>query len=92
MIRLSVKIKTNMAIPITTVKKILEELNGPGKNSPWSEVPSTYILSSVSISGPGQINIQQDGLILKVFINLLTGEIKTYLAKWIDIPEAKYLS
>jgi hypothetical protein len=80
-----------MATQITTVRKILDELNGVGKDTPWNEIPQTYTLTSVKVNVVGTADLQPQGVLLKLFINSKTGEIKTYLAKWLDIPEAKLL-
>jgi hypothetical protein len=83
-----------MLTPITTTRKILDSLNGKDKNSPWVVVPSLYTLTAAGISPVnGKVDLQSEGLILKVFINESTGEIKTYLAKFIeDVSERSLLS
>jgi len=85
------KKNNNMAAQVTTVKKILEELNGVGKTTPWVEVPGVYSVSSVSVIAVAQVNTNGQAMVLKLFINNSTGEIKYYIAKWLDIPEAKLL-
>lgn len=73
-----------MSIKINSVKGILDKLNGEGKTSPWIEVPNYFSISGAALT-TGQISITgTDTIAVKVFVNVSTGEIKTYVAKWID--------
>ena len=80
-----------MAAKITTIKAILDNLNGPDQTTPWVPLLGVNFLSTAQINPPNEININSEGLVLKAFINLNTGEIKTYLAKWTDAPETNQL-
>lgn len=86
-----VKIASKMAVKITSIRKILDELNGKNKTAPWVPLNGVTFLSQAQIKPVDQIYVGPDGLVLKAFINTSTGEIKTYLAKWTDAPETNTL-
>lgn len=75
---------------VTTTEKILKKLN-EGKDV-WVEVPTLYMLSSVKVDGPNHVNLNPDGMVVKLFVNTNTGETKTFIAKWIDSQETKQLT
>ena len=85
-------LKKEMATSITTTAKILEYLNN-GKKGPWLQIKGTFMLSSVAVTGLNQTSILPNGVVLTLFINSQTSEIRVFLTKVIgDIPEAANLS
>lgn len=87
-----VKIKKSMAEQITTVRAILDQLNnGAGRDTPWVPLLGVNFLSFAQVNPPSEINVTNNGLVLKAFINTNTGEVKTFLAKWTDAPETNQL-
>lgn len=79
-----------MANRINTIQNVLNELNNGLPNQPWYPIPSVFTLKSASVTN-GEINDDQQILVVKVFVNTTTGEIKTYVAKWLDVPETTSL-
>jgi len=71
---------------IRTISEILIDLNGTGGKTDWVQMPGYYFLSTVDLTA-GIVNIQGDkGLILVSFANSATSEIRTYIAKFLDVP------
>ena len=85
------KIKLYMATvnPVTTTEKILEELNGKDKKLPWLLVKDIYSHRAIEIEKDGSIKNTSRGVPSKIFVNMETGEIKTYAIKLIDTLEAE---
>lgn len=83
----------HMAIRITSATDILTALNGgANRNGPWREETNNYYVLHTASLGSNQI-IPNTGnsMALKVFINYQTGEVKTYVAKWVDQNAANLL-
>jgi len=80
------------APPITqTIQQILDTLNGTQLDRPWIAIDGYYAINQTNIVN-GVVNFNQNsGIILKAFFNKNTGEIKTYIAKYLDIPERESL-
>lgn len=72
-----------MASRITTSKEILEALNKGEKDRPWYEGAGYYVISQAELE-KNSIKPGSRSVALKVFLNKKTGEIKTYVAKWVD--------
>ncbi|HDZ25551.1 hypothetical protein LCGC14_0963740 [marine sediment metagenome] len=85
------KMKPHMAKikAVTTTEKILEELNGKDKKLPWVKVKDIYSHRAIEIEKDGSIKNTSRGVPSKIFVNMETGEIKTYAIKLIDTPEAE---
>lgn len=86
------KISGNMARQVYTIKQILVDLNNGLDDKPW--VPAEQLLSIPT----AKINVQSNtvdpagaAIALKGFINVKTGELRTFVAKWLDEPEANKL-
>lgn len=73
---------------VKTIPEILSEL-GPQ----WQVIDGLYFLPITEINTIQKMfNVNlNSGLVLKTFINTSTGEIKTYIAKMLDIPERQAL-
>jgi len=73
---------------ILTVEEILLSLNEQSGNvGVWGVIEDVLVIPSTLIQGPGNISIQLGrGIVVKGFLNDQTGEIRTFLAKSIDIP------
>lgn len=77
--------KKDMPPRILTIEEINASLTQIGGT--WMEFPGTAILPSVTINGPQNISVVPNrGYVIKVFINSENGELKTFLAKSINIP------
>lgn len=80
-----------MSEPKTTIRKILDDLNGEGNDTPWEEMDNIYATRQVSIDKDKNIRNINRGVVLKMFVHNETGQIKLYLAKDTDDPEARKL-
>ncbi len=86
------KIKHYMTPKRRTVEQILTDLNRGLPANTWVLVPTSYYLSATTVNAMGNVNLLPNGMVLTLFINNETGEIKTYLTKWIQgVPESIYL-
>jgi len=73
--------------PIKRIVDILAELNSRG-DGVWIVEPGYFAIATPRMSGPVvDFNFPSSGIVLKAFVNMTTGEVKTYVAKWLDIPE-----
>jgi hypothetical protein len=82
------EIGKNMPAPpvIKTIAQIIIDLNAEGRGT-WVELNGYYVLSVPKISGKKfDFNFPEQGMILKAFWNSSSGEIRTYAAKNLDIP------
>ncbi|MES2409650.1 MAG: hypothetical protein V4509_05130 [Patescibacteria group bacterium] len=84
-----------MAEKRDTLHRILTELNKmePAGYPVWLPLEGVFSSAQVKIDSPTQsvVNLE-NALIFKFIINIKTGEIKSYLAKWLsDVPETKDL-
>lgn len=83
-----------MATQKNTIATILEVLNGEGNTGPWVEVTGFYMTNQGSIQIKDTVTTitkKDEALAVKYFVHTETGEIKTYIAKWLDDPEASQL-
>ena len=74
---------------IIKIADIIAELDKNGIPG-WEEVPGYYTLQSSSIDvtkKPNPVDLNPNGIVLKVFANTNTGEIRFYIAKILDIPD-----
>lgn len=72
---------------ILTINEILSGLNGSSVAGPWVELPGVNGIPVVSINGPSNIVVSfNSAYVVKTFINSETAEIKSFLAKSIDLP------
>jgi len=63
------------------IDDVLKELNGGKVTGDWIAVPNNHALTLVDFNGKAA-NFRPDaGIPLKVFVNVKTGEIKTYDAR-----------
>jgi hypothetical protein len=70
-------------------KQILDELNSLSQGT-WVEVDGYYSTLTPQFLGGGRVNFtppMQVGIVLKAFLNTRTSEIRTYIAKYLDIPD-----
>lgn len=74
------------------------EFNGPTGVGPWVAIPGLFSMVATSVSsvpGSGSPNITFEGnrgILLKTFLNVQTGEVRTYLAKsFSDDPEGSLI-
>jgi hypothetical protein len=77
---------------LTSIRAILDELNGKGKNEPWVELPGYSTLQGAAIQKKNQIDFITMATALKLFVNNKTGELKSYVAKWVDDNASQLLS
>ena len=76
--------------PIKTIEQILTELNNQGAGM-WIALEGYYGLPGLKIEDNGSVANGKDIIVGKVFVNTATGEIKTFVAKTLDIPEREKL-
>ncbi|MFH2063067.1 MAG: hypothetical protein ABIJ46_02830 [bacterium] len=79
---------------VNTREQILKRLNGAetAGDDPWEEMEGYYSMLTAVFTGKGIINNLNRSVILKAFINKHTGEIRTFLAKVLDVPERDKLA
>ena len=80
-----------MKPPLKKIKEILKELNPPEGKGDWYAVDGIEAFGKVRVEGN---KVQSDFsrmVVVKLFKNKKTGEIKTYLAKNLDTPERESL-
>ncbi len=71
--------------PIETIEKIVATLNSEGKGI-WVPIDGYYALGAAEVTGKNVINSTPKSLIvLKAFLNQNTLEIRTYVAKYLNI-------
>lgn len=75
-----------MANKVITVRQILDNLNGLGKNTPWVEIPGIGAVSSAKVLGDKVIDTT-DRIAVKFFVHSRTGELKFFVAKVTNAPE-----
>ncbi len=81
-----------MPPPVTkTIAEIKETLDSEGKGL-WLPLNDYYGLVVVSVDGP-IINFLEGkkGMVLKAFFNTETAEIRTFVAKNLDVPDREKL-
>jgi hypothetical protein len=72
--------------PIRSIPDILASLNGEQKGK-WIPLDGPYVLVVPKINGKQvDFNFPTKGIVLKVFFNLNTGEIRTFILKYTDDP------
>ena len=81
-----------MTEPVTTIEKILEELNTGDSQKPWVETSGIHAVRQIEVTGGKLIKDKDTGFVLKFFINRKTGEVRSFYAKYTDDPEAKNLT
>jgi hypothetical protein len=80
-----------MEPPIKTRKQILEELNSGGSNN-WVESEGLFSFISIQVRDDKKVLARTESVVVvKLFANNKTGEIKSYLAKELDVPERESL-
>ncbi|MFZ2072801.1 MAG: hypothetical protein WAV10_03960 [Minisyncoccia bacterium] len=72
-----------MANKVNTIEKILEELNGEGKIGPWYEIINYFSMPGAEL-GHNIVNVGKETIATKLFYNEKTGEIKSFIAKYVD--------
>jgi len=79
-----------MAKKIYTQAQIIADLEKqtPG---PWVPMNGVHLALRASITGD-VIDTGTEGMALKYFLNSRTAEVRPFVAKWIDEPEADTLS
>jgi len=71
--------------PFRTIADILQELNRQGPPQ-WIAADGYHALTSAHLD-TGSIKFQPNsGIVVKSFANTTTGEVRTYIAKFLDIP------
>ena len=80
-----------MAEQRNTVEKILDELNKGDATRPWILVDGLFQLSGAKIETEKVVDDPR-AIALKIFLNKKTTEVRMYVAKWLNDPEAKNLS
>lgn len=86
-----VKINFIMESPLKTIKEILKELNPPEGKGDWYTIEGIWTLGRVRIKDNKAQSDFNSMVVVKLFKNKKTGEIKTYLAKNLDTPERESL-
>jgi len=84
-----------MAKLISSIDEIIALLNGNDPNRPWYRVPGYSKLSKAEITeGPKGfgVNSTSKSTLLVVFVNSKTGEVRLFVAKWIEEEANKKLS
>ncbi len=79
-----------MAEEKNKIQNILDELNHGDSTKPWVSLPGIYGLFGSKIEKES-VNMNEKAIALKLFLNTKTVEVKSYIAKWLDEPEAKDL-
>ena len=76
---------------IKTIKQIQDELNGGGPEV-WVPVDGFYGLAKPEVAN-GEVNFfaSKEGIVLQVFLNITTSEIKLFVAKYLDVPNRENL-
>jgi len=83
--------KKSMSESKVTIREILDKLNGKNKHEPWEVVDNIYAVRQVNIDREKRINNTGNGIVLKMFANNKTGEMRLYFAKDTDDSEARKL-
>jgi hypothetical protein len=74
-----------MAIQIRTEKQIIEDLNKGLEEHVWIPLPGFVSFNTVDVL-PNEYKFNAaKGLIIKVFFNIKTAELKAFLAKFLDV-------
>lgn len=76
--------------PVASVEAIKKMLDSEGKGV-WKIEGGYSHIGSCTIKENGTYNIDPSGIVVKVFINSSTGEARSFVARWLDIPERKFL-
>ncbi|HAQ03068.1 TPA: hypothetical protein DEP30_03880 [Candidatus Nomurabacteria bacterium] len=78
----------NIPPPNITISDILIELNGTTGIGDWVKMPGHYAISDPTINSDTTLNFLQptSGILLVVFVNKRTAEIKSFIAKFTDDP------
>jgi hypothetical protein len=79
-----------MAQQIYTIAQILEDLNRDLAAPEWEPIPGIFALAQAKIDEL-KIAGRGDSIALKVFVNTRTAEIRSFVAKVLDEPEANVL-
>ncbi len=83
--------KRHMPPPVRTIDQIIAELNADGGT--WTRMPGFFVLTSPIIPPQGIGNNLIDftrptnGMVLVAFVNLQNAEVRTFIAKYLAIPE-----
>jgi hypothetical protein len=73
--------------PTRRIADILAELNAASPG--WIEATGYHSLATPKMTAPNIVdfNFPNSGIVMKVFINVISGELRMYVAKWLDIPQ-----
>lgn len=81
-----------MAIKVTSIRAVLDTLNGKDKIGPWFEDSDNYFYIQSAILSSNLVTPSNSNVVaLKMFFNSNTGETKFYVAKWVDDQASKLL-
>ncbi|MEK7081257.1 MAG: hypothetical protein AAB902_02630 [Patescibacteria group bacterium] len=74
--------------PTKTIEEILTDLNAEGKGT-WIPLDGYYGISSPELTDSKIVNFlsAKRGIVFKSFLNLQTAEVRSYVAKFLDIPD-----
>lgn len=79
-----------MKPPLKTIEEILRDLNG-ADGTDWVRVDGIWTLLKIRVSDNNVYAGAERLIIVKLFKNIKTGELKSYLAKNLDVPERENL-
>jgi ribosome recycling factor len=81
-----------MANKVITVGEILTDLNRGLVDKPWISVDGVYQLSQTQVNSSNlQITPTGTVMVVKIFLNIKTTEVRSYVAKWTNAPETETL-
>lgn len=71
-----------------TITQIIQNLNNSTPGQTWVPLDGLYALTTVINSGSNNISFNPgSGIVVKTFLNQITGEIKIFPAKIFGFPE-----
>lgn len=77
--------------PVKTIQQILNDLNHGLPSKPWRASSGVRIINGATLEKDALELNSSEGLVVKLFINDETGEIKTYFARYLDIENRENL-
>lgn len=82
-----------MATKVYSISKILDDLNKDLPSKLWMPIDGVFLYSQGKVDTINKkVNPELNNLVIKSFINKETGEVRSYLAKWLeDEPETAEL-
>ena len=60
----------------------LKQLNKGLSNKPWVAIPGFNVMTGITFTPQGPYFNSTSGYPVKVFVNIVTGEVKTYSAEF----------